>query len=42
MVRGWETVTAEEESVKLTDIPNKLTAIFSYRDLSWNNTVLKN
>jgi len=34
MLRRWETVTKEEGSVKLTDIPpldvpNKVTAIFS-------------
>lgn len=44
MLRGRETVTEENPSVKLLDvllwsILNKLTVIFSYRDLSGNNEI---
>lgn len=45
MLRGRETVTEENRSIKLLDvllwsILNKLTVIFSYRDLSGNNGTL--
>lgn len=44
MLRGRETVTEENRSIKLLDvllwsILNKLTVLFSYRDLSGNNEI---